>query len=256
MGRESARKKHCMRRGFTLLETMIVVLIVTAISAIFLPGLASRAASGRIGHAAQSLESGAALAAAEAMERGVIVALVAEDWDGQWVLWAEDVKPELLGEVLAPRGDLPPLPPDEDQTRRVELASFDGVKLTDELPLVAIGPEEEGPGSGRGEEPDPSEEAEPLPPGEHERFVLGVFFPDGSCRAGPAVFLVAEDGRRRVVRFSPLTGRVDIRVLPQEQAEAEQTGSEEDADGGLEPPQPERPGSRPPPPGDDGGGPP
>ncbi|MCC7388217.1 MAG: prepilin-type N-terminal cleavage/methylation domain-containing protein [Phycisphaerales bacterium] len=245
-----------MRRGFTLLETMIVVLIVTAISAIVLPGLASRAASGRIGHAAQSLESGAALAAAEAMERGVIVALVAEDWDGQWVLWAEDVEPERLGEVLAPRGDLPPLPPEEDRTRRVELASFDGVELTDELPPVALGPEEGGPGMGSGpaEEPDLSEEEEPLPPGEHERFMLGVFFPDGSCRAGPAVYLVAEDGRRRVVRFSPLTGRVDVRVLPQEQAEAEQLEGE--GDGGLEPPEPERPGRRPPPADDDGGGPP
>ena len=83
-----------MRRGgFTLLETMIVVLIVTAISAIFLPSLAGRATASRLGQASRAIESGAALAGAEAMSRGVIIAFVAERWDAEWVLWAEEVEP-------------------------------------------------------------------------------------------------------------------------------------------------------------------
>lgn len=237
-GRESARKKQFMRRGFTLLETMIVVLIVTAISAMFLPALASRAASGRVGQATQALESGAALAAAEAMERGVIVAFVAEDWEGEWVLWAEEAEPERLAELLAPVGDLPPLPPEESQLHRVEVASFEGVEMTGRLPPVEVSGVEvlgaEVPADGRGEFP----EQEPLLPGEHERLVLGIFFPDGSCRAGPTVYLVSDDGRRRVVRFSPLTGRVDVRVLPTEQDEAEQLEDSEGAGSELDLPPP------------------
>lgn len=240
MGREPARKKRTMRRGFTLLETMIVVLIVTAISAIILPSLASRATDGRLGLASRSLESGAALAAARAMERGTIVALVAEDWGGEWVLWAEDVEPERVGEVLASGGGDPASAPVDPRTvQRVELASFDRVELTDRLPALvdsltgepdgAAGNDAAGAEGADGPAGSVGEEASLLAPGEHERHVLGVFFPDGSCRAGPAVYLLAEDGRREVVRFSPLTGRVDVRGLPSTLEEAEQQAARESA---------------------------
>lgn len=210
-----------MRRGFTLLETMIVVLIVTAISAIFLPALASRATDAELGNASRGIESGAALAAARSMERGSMIALVAEDWDGEWVLWAEEVEPAGLGELLRPSEDLPPLPPEEDAPPREELLSFEGVRLTDELP-PAVDP---ATGEALAEQPEEDVsllEAELREPGVRPRLVLAVFFPDGSCRPGAPVYLVSDDGRREVVRFMPLTGRVEIRGLPPEAVEAEQ----------------------------------
>lgn len=212
-----------MRRGgFTLLETMIVVLIVTAISAIFLPSLAARATASRLGQASRAIESGAALAGARAMERGVIIAYVAEAWGDEWVLWAEEVAPGEVGALLKPAEMSPEAPPEEDGARRVELASFEGVELTDTLPPAEdelLGPEplddaamDEGAWSGEAA----------LYPEVRERHVLGVFFADGSCRVGPTVYLISKDGDREVIHLRPLTGRVDSRRLPRVSEELEQ----------------------------------
>lgn len=212
-----------MRRGaFTLLETMLVVLIVTAISAIFLPSLAARAAASRLGQAGSAIESGAALAAGAAMDRGVVVAFVAEQWDEEWVLWAEEVEPGEIGGLLKPAGAAPELPPESRERRRTELTSFDGVRLTDTLPPAddeALGPEPiDGPASGG-----PAWEGEgALEPGVRARHVLGVFFGDGSCRVGPTVYLISNDGEREAVHLRPLTGRVDVRRLPRVREELEQ----------------------------------
>lgn len=212
-----------MRRGgFTLLETMIVVLIVTAISAIFLPSLAGRATANRLEQASRAIESGAALAGAEAMSRGVIVAFVAERWDAEWVLWAEEVEPSGVGVLLKPAGSSLELAPEDREVRRVELASFERVELTDRLPPAEdelLGPEPID--DAAMEEEEWSGEAA-LYPEVRERHVLGVFFADGSCRVGPTVYLISEDGDREVIHLRPLTGRVDARRLPRVSEELEQ----------------------------------
>ncbi len=217
-----------MRRGgFTLLETMIVVLIVTAISAIFLPSLAGRATASRLGQASRAIESGAALAGAEAMSRGVIIAFVAERWDAEWVLWAEEVEPGGVGVLLKPAGLSPEPAPEEREVRRVEVASFERVELTDRLPPAEdelLGPEPID--DAASDHPAMEEEGwsgeAALYPEVRERHVLGVFFADGSCRVGPTVYLLSEDGDREVIYLRPLTGRVDARRLPRVSEELEQ----------------------------------
>ncbi len=219
--RVSARKKRTMRRGaFTLIETMIVVLIVAAISAIFVPTIAARMTAGKLGHAGRSIESGAALAAAEAMKRSTIVAYVAEQWGDEWVLYAEDVEAGQAGALLRRGGPgLDDMPPEERESRRQELASFAGVQLTDMLPPArdeAFGPAPIG-GTGEGVSTKTTAMVGEYPFNAagvgHERFVLAVFFADGSCRAGPTMYLVAEDGTREVIRLHPLTGRIETRRL-------------------------------------------
>ncbi|MFG0312747.1 MAG: hypothetical protein ACF8LL_00970, partial [Phycisphaerales bacterium] len=60
-----------MRRGaFTLLEIVIVVALVVAISAVALPSLASRVTAGRASHAVRALESAVMLTRVESMRRG------------------------------------------------------------------------------------------------------------------------------------------------------------------------------------------
>lgn len=211
-----------MRRGgFTLLETMIVVLIVTAISAIFLPSLAGRATANRLEQASRAIESGAALAGAEAMSRGVIIAFVAERWGAEWVLWAEEVEPGGVGALLKPAGLSPEPPPEDRESWRAELTSFGRVELTDRLPPAEeelLGPE---PIDDATVEEEWTGEAA-MYPEVRERHVLGVFFADGSCRVGPTVYLSSEDGDREVIYLRPLTGRVDARRLPRVSEELEQ----------------------------------
>lgn len=217
-----------MRRGaFTLVETMIVVLIVTAISAIFLPSIAARVTDGRIGHATRSIEAGAALAAAEAMERSTIIAYVAEQWRDEWVLWAEEVDPGQIGTLLRPAERGLGAAPEDRGAARHELASFEGVRLTDTLPPALdelLGPEpiddSAGPLSsdpGGGDRGDAGRDGP-------DRFVLAVFFADGTCRAGPKMYLVADDGRREAFSLGPLTGRVETRRLPTTSEELSQSG--------------------------------
>jgi hypothetical protein len=229
-----ARKQRTMHRGaFTLLETMIVVLIVAAISAIFLPSIAARVTDGKLGHASRSIEAGAAIAAAEAMEGGTIIAYVAEKWGDDWVLWAEEVAPAEIGELLRPTDAGLDVPPDERETTRTELASFEGVGLTDLLPPAPdalIGPSALG---GTGEDFSVNsgiDDTFDAGWGERERFVLAVFFADGSCRAGPTMYLVADDGERESIHIRPLTGRVRVRRLPSIDEELGQLESGEDTD--------------------------
>ncbi|VAX37747.1 hypothetical protein MNBD_PLANCTO03-110 [hydrothermal vent metagenome] len=242
-GRVSARKKRTMRRGaFTLIETMIVVLIVAAISAIFLPTIAARMTDSKLGHASRSIEAGAALAAAEAMKRSTIVAYVAEQWGEEWVLWAEDVEAAEVGRLLRASEPGADLPPDARETRREELASFSGVRLTDVLPPARDAMPGPGRIGGAGEEVSTEVLGADIFGAagvEPKRYVLGVFFADGSCRAGPAMYLVAEDGTREVVRLQPLTGRVETRRLSSVSEEIEQLEEAEEAEPMV--PMPEEP---------------
>jgi hypothetical protein len=103
----------------------------------------------------------------------------------------------------------------------VELASFSGVELGAALPDV--------PPEGA---PDPPAE-EPIvrdvvavddeePP---KSVTLGVFFPDGACRAGSPLYVVSSDGARRAIHLRPLTSRVEVRLLPTAEEEAAQAAS-------------------------------
>lgn len=209
-------------RAFTIIELMVVVLIVTAISAIIIPGLAARVAGSRLDGAVRAVEFGAALASGEAMRRGEIVALVAErDRDGSWVLWAETVAPDRAASVLSPEdgesGPMEEVPPEGgERPARTEVGSFAGVELSREVRPPAMagapGPMEAGvadqePFGGEGAE-------EPFGGRSPERWVLGVFFPDGSARAGATVYLASEDGReQRSVRVRALAGGVESAVV-------------------------------------------
>ncbi|MDQ7013745.1 MAG: type II secretion system protein [Planctomycetota bacterium] len=209
-------------RAFTILEIMIVVLIVTAISAVVIPTLVGRVAESKLGGAVRAVEFAAALAAAEAMQRGEVVAFVAERDGEAWVLYAEPIEPERIGSVFvrASGDELFEPMPDEGQPRpRVELASFEGVEIRDQ-PVLRMSPGMGGVGGfdedpfatdAEGDEADAERFGLDVPTA---RWVLGVFFADGSARPGPTVYLIVDDGReQRSARLRPLTGGIDVATV-------------------------------------------
>ncbi|HZW10972.1 MAG TPA: hypothetical protein VFF69_13805 [Phycisphaerales bacterium] len=217
-----------MRRGaFTLLEIMIVVALVVAISAVALPSLASRVAGAQIGHAERSLHAAAALVQAEAMARGAPVSLVAERVGDEWALYAEPG-----GESGPPSdpGDAP-APPAEGLSSRIELARFGEVQLSGALPEA----DEASPDAPPVETPDALTEPRlPLNVGDEapgpERHEIAVFFPDGGCRPARPTYIVSGQGDRRAVYLRPLTGRVDVRRLPSVSEGFAQRGDADPAD--------------------------
>lgn len=254
-------------RAFTIIEIMIVVVIVTAISAVVLPTLVGRVAETELGGAVRAMDFAATLAAGEAMQRGEMMAFVAERDDHEWVLYAEPIKPEQIGTVFARSSDdVPPDPMSEDgqPRRRVELASFEGVEIRERpVLLTAAGVDGTDP---LGEDPFAAvlEDEETLD--RHlgldvptERWVLGVFFADGSARPGPTVYLVVDEGRQqRSVALRALTGGIEAETIdpfgegPTEDGAGK--SDESDADEPLMPP-PALAGEPAPGPGSSGDGP-
>ncbi|MBK7406073.1 MAG: hypothetical protein IPJ41_16075 [Phycisphaerales bacterium] len=199
------------RAAFTLLETIIVVAIVVAISAVALPSLASRVTAGRVGQAVLSLQSSAALARADAMDQGRTLTLVAEDVEGEWVLFTEPASSRPSG-IAALRE------PEPAPEGRREVGSFDGVDLAGTLPSADEPPASETAANG-GARPAPLGGAGAPPAEPPERRELAVFFADGSCRSGGPIYVLGKDGSRRVVRFGAISASIDVRILPKEQDE-------------------------------------
>lgn len=202
-----------MRRGaFTILEVIIVVAIVAAISAVVLPALASRVVEGRTGHAIRAVEAAVVMARVEAVERGEMVALVAERIGDEWVLFAEPFDPHGASEEHSGPFEPPP-------EARTELIGFAGVRLSGGLPEVGS---EESPSAEIVGTQDPMLDSELAPEAmpEPERLRIGLFFPDGGCRSPEPVYLLSAGGARHVLRVRPLTGKADVRRLPDERTEA------------------------------------
>lgn len=217
-------------RAFTIVEVMVVVLIVTAVSALLIPTLLGRVAGSKLSGAARALEFGAALASAEAVERGRIVACVAEREGETWVLFGEVIDADRIGAYLTDDASDPFAAPEPaieadvfdaetgERTIRVEFASFDGVVLADEpLPLTMLEDGSEVVDEATLAMLAAQEEAEAAAFGEVEtvsRWVVGVFFPDGSVRPGRKLYLRDEAGRlEREVRLRPLTGGLEVAPL-------------------------------------------
>lgn len=214
------------RAAFTLLETIIVVALIVAISAIALPSLALRVTAGRVGHAVLCIETSAAMARADAMELGVPRVLVAEWMDDEWVLFTD----ELSSRDTAQRGDdrQAGQPGMRDPGARHEVGSFAGVDFVDQLPAIqdtGVG----GPGAEQTPAPGGDSGPDPADPrlGTMEPRELAVFFPDGSCRTEAPIYLLGRDGSRRVIRLGALASRLDVRVLPNEQDEVRARGESE-----------------------------
>lgn len=216
------------RRGFTIIETIVVIAIAIAVSSIVVPAIASRATAGRLGHAERMLQAAAVLAQSEAMRAGDLRLFVAERDRDEWVLYAEPINPaEVAAAFDTAMGPSEPRDPSA-AGRRVELGSFTDVAFTWDLPPVSQ--EDVMPGFPDGTRdlmdlPEPSVEEGWDAPRPDDRVAICVFFPDGSCRAAPTLFLIGEAGRRRSIRIEPLTGRIDVRGLPTVEQEAEQLGS-------------------------------
>jgi len=247
-----------MRRpAFTILEMVVVILLVIAISAVVLPSLAGRVTAGKMGFAVRMFEVGTSQARTEAITQGSIVALVAERDKNSWVLYAEPVDvAQAVGLLVEDFGQdqvrsdplnafLGPPPSSNDPLyesekdgampkKRTELASFSDVLLVRALPesadsfgLVSMMKDQGAPGTAvgrlQGAQSSSGMDTGSFMAdagGQSVRVTAGLFFPDGSCRPGKTLYLIGKDGTRRSLHFGPLTGRLEVRNLPSVQDEA------------------------------------
>ncbi len=265
-GRSSMR-----RAAFTVIEMMVVVMIVVAVSAVVLPSLAGRVTAGKMGMAVQALDMATSSARSRAMLESRMYALLAVHEKHAWVLVAQPIEQgtavSMLGRLSmgddgtaagaqvsgvdmrlegepgmpdAGTGTMPGFAADMlepvDSTRWEELAHFDdAVSFTSQLPSVdstempaqaMTGDKIEVPmGS-----PAPGAAAEaagaagigsvPPSPTDTQPMLIGVFFPDGSCRSGRVLYLVGQDGARRSLHFGAISGRLEVRTLPSVAEEA------------------------------------
>lgn len=259
-----------MRRpAFTVIEMMVVVMIVVAVSAVVLPALAGRVTAGKMGMAVQALDMATASTRSQAMLDSRMYALLAVHDKHAWVLVTQPVHQSdavsMLGRLdrgdsgtaagseasdvsmpLGKEGETGLGIPDArsstmpgfatemidtvDSTHWKELAHFDDeVSFTSQLPSVdSTGMSGEamtmdkstlsqssptggteamrGAVAGRGIVPPEAAEEQPL--------LIGVYFPDGSCRSKRVLYLVGRDGARRSLHFGAISGRLEVRTLP------------------------------------------
>ncbi len=201
------------RRGFTLVETLVVVALLAVIAALATPALLGRGPQVRFATADDQLRSALTMARARAMEDGRPVTVYAEERDGtvritmtmssdddadqretdfDWSdseegfgsIMAEPVSDETATRLLTflPRG-VRLVTSEQFELELEDLTfAFDG----DTVPLTAdddYGPDERG---------------DPL--------LVTVFLPDGSAPRSPALMLISERGAAARLQISASTG--------------------------------------------------
>lgn len=239
-----------MRRALTLLETLVTVALLAALTALVMPALMGRLAPMAFDEAARQAQSAIRLAQAEAREKGVPVRitakrsgpndpfeLIATRIEGDWAqAWEETLNAEpeddglfLLGNDL-PGPDLP-LP--DSFVPEPAFGAVSGRLILRLPPRVKV---ERSSGVEEADEPfpmPPGFEGEPPEPLAARGFegstgrtiVVAVLLPDGSAVVAPGAAIVGEDGRRAVFGVEHWTGRV---TCAREQPRAGEVVAEDD----------------------------
>ncbi len=222
-----------MRRALTLLETLVTVALLAALTGLVMPALMGRLAPMAFDEAARQAQSAIRLAQADAREKGVPVRitamrrgpndpfeLIATPIEGDWAeAWEETLNAEPEDEgMLLPGNDLPgpDLPLPESFVPEPAYGAVSGQLILRLPPRVKV---ERSSGA------EDADDGLPMPPGfEDERpeppaaqrfaestgrtIVVAVLLPDGSAVVAPGAAIVGEDGRRAVFGVEHWTGRV------------------------------------------------
>ncbi len=190
------------RGGFTLLELIVVIALLVALSGLALPGLLARVAGSTRGAVETRMAAAAMLCRAEAQRRSVSLELAAREAGGQTVVVSRHVA---LDEDGAPA------------TEEVLLELPGGYSITETNPSDTSATK-----AGAG-----NKEAPAVPSG--EGLVLAVFLPDGSAAVPGDRFLVVDE---TVLQFHIARWMGELTLI--EPVAAQDSGFPED-DGG--PPQ-------------------
>lgn len=178
------------RSGFTLIELMIAIAIVTMLTGIVLPIGLSRLRADARWQVQGQLQSAVSLARADAMRRGEVVKLVASEAAGEVTLWAVRGSGDDGATAREFVLDLPPGVGFEDAAIDDESSPGDAVEL---LRPVA------------GESPVAVERA------------LCVLMPDGSVVPGDAAVLRIGEQFRFGLEFNPWTGSMSYVAVVEEE---------------------------------------
>ncbi|MBX3363711.1 MAG: prepilin-type N-terminal cleavage/methylation domain-containing protein [Phycisphaeraceae bacterium] len=226
-----------VRRGFTILELLIVLGLLGAIAAIVLPAVGGRTAAYSFDEAVRQVRSAVGACRADARRTGKPVELLAA--------WQEDGRVMLVGLVVQSERDEEPLDValfggltlegvssgmSGDQSmllagrRYATLPRTTSIRLREDLAEIAD----------MYAELDEAFVPEPTPArrGRDVRrpVSLGIFMPDGSFLAGEAVEVVGSDGRAGRLRVHPWTGGATIEMRRLDAAAGEEDDARFDID--------------------------
>jgi prepilin-type N-terminal cleavage/methylation domain-containing protein len=187
--------ERCARRGFSLVEVVIVVVLVLALATLVLPELSGFSESVEFRETGDQVASVLSMCRAEAQRRGVPLELRMANLDEGSVGLV--MRPVRLG-----GGESEDVPPGE-----VMMRMPDGYSVGDDLT------------SEEGETGTPIE-------GDPRGQLVGVFWPNGSVSA--AVMQVISGNRRAEVRISAYTGHVEVREVAMQPGDAESDAQPEE----------------------------
>ncbi len=220
-----------MRRALTLLETLVTVALLAALTALVMPALMGRLAPMAFDEAARQAQSAIRLAQADARERGVPIRitamragpndpfeLIATPIEGDWAqAWEETLSAEPEDDAFALPGPDRPLP--DSFIPEPAFGAVSGKLILRLPPRVKV---ERSSGA------DEADDLLPMPPGFNgdppepqaaqgfadstgRTIVIAILLPDGSAVVAPGAAIVGEDGRRAVFHVEHWTGRVTCR---------------------------------------------
>lgn len=209
------------RRGFTLIESLVVLAVLAIIAAIAAPSLLGRRPTVHFDNALDRTRSALTMARARAMETRAPVSVYAS--------WTSDSAPVRLfmtgpdaedhhastrrGEQPVDPMSLHALPDDEpDGWKRVLIDLPPGVRLVREEELEELAAAAAASRDSNLDTlvlPTP----EPALPTTDQRLRLGVFLPDGSAAASAPGALISQEGQVARIRISGATGVASIERL-------------------------------------------
>jgi len=242
---EAAREHAMERRGFTILELLVVLTLLVVVAGLVMPSVMERMAGSVLESAMSRIEGAAALCRAEAQQRGLPVRMVARaDARGIVSIYAEAIELEGQAAGAGPTSAGRLLDPDlesegilEQSDRFGEIERYEtfpvyslpeGYRFSDERPDETLGVfESSGGGSASREgafrDPDLVDGQSFDGPSEGDLISpmqLALYLPDGSAIvSAPLYLLVGEDGEQRTytVKLSRFSGRCGIHPVPIDQ---------------------------------------
>lgn len=243
-----AHTRRCMRRAFTILEVLIVVLVIGLITAVVLPIAVSEIGRAGVNEARRQIESGLMLARSDAQQRGMVLRVWVRPmgagnknagvrnpdvFEDEFEVVTEDVfTPDGKDENEAADAGVGRSAADAERVRgeRLVLVLPRGVRVATSLPArfraaaVRGVYEEEGSGTEAGGSDGAS--AEDARAAEVEEAVLlATCLPTGEVVGGAACFVFGKEGKAWSLRCGSWTGTIEaVSIVP-----AERFGESDDA---------------------------
>lgn len=229
------------RRGFSLVEILIAVLLIAAVSGLALPRLFARVGEAEVESVASQLRASATIARTDAKSAGVATRLTLhQDRDGRLHLRAEPHESAELPE------------PDQDGDEADDTLLWPRLYLS-LPPAWRIAQDDEDPGAQPFGEADAAGRAlfEPVQAprasagsADGEGVTIGLLLPDGTAIPGRPITLASDRHADRLIRLSlrRADARLDVAVTSAEQHNAPREAAQRQD---MAPPPPRAPGPAP-----------